>query len=123
MTAYVRHYLRYVWKGQVCATTADDIQLQAQARNVSKEGLHLVFDQVSAQLIVPLGYVPNPTQPIELDLSIDEPGRKRLLLTAQVRGVRRLAQDAFSFHLEFVRLGTEVDQQLTDFIKSLPQES
>jgi len=82
-----------------------------------------VFDQVSAQLIVPLGYVPNPTQPIELDLSIDEPGRKRLLLTAQVRGVRRLAQDAFSFHLEFVRLGTEVDQQLTDFIKSLPQES
>lgn len=90
------------------------------ARNISREGIQLIFDQASAQHLVPRGYMLDPNTPLKVKAIINLRNQHILEVPCVVRAIRRLAQDAFSFHLEFSQLVEPDLAHLERFVESLP---
>lgn len=101
-------------------TSAEGVALYGVARNISCEGVHLVFDQASAQHLVPLGFKLDPRHPIELNATINLRYQHVMEVCCHIRNVRRLSQDAFSFHLEFIQLNDVDMGHLQSFLNTLP---
>lgn len=117
---YMRHYPRHSWKGRVKVLSKEGVALFGVARNISSEGIQLVFDQASAQHLVPQGFLLDPTKPLEVRAVISLRNQNILEVGCQIRNVRRLSQDAFSFHLEFSKLLGRDQDLLVQFVESLP---
>jgi hypothetical protein len=116
----MRHYARHTWKGRVKVISNDGVALFGVARDISIEGVQLIFDQASAKHLVPCGFQLDPRDPVEVKAVVSLRNQHILEVPCMIRNVRRLAQDAFSFHLEFSRLIERDIDLLARFVESLP---
>lgn len=116
MRKYERKHPRLACQLSVQLETETGTKLKARSENISIGGIGIVCDQITAKILMPMGYRLLPDMPLIVQMGICLDTSEKAHVRCRVVNAQRLSQDAFMLNVQFLSFEKSSQEALERFV-------